>query len=93
MRGNVALAVNQALLGVDAAGDVDCGKLHAAAAQIRRILPVAGSRDSIAKPAVSNHAVLTSAIVRVFPSFEHAMESVRTAKDNFKIFVQRLAHR
>jgi hypothetical protein len=64
-----------------------------AAGEIRRILPVAGSRDSIAKPAVSNHAVLTSAIVRVFPSFEHAMESVRTAKDNFKIFVQRLTHR
>ena len=39
VRGNVALAVNQALLGVDAAGDVDSGKLHAAAAQIRRILP------------------------------------------------------
>ena len=28
-----------------------------------------------------------------FITFEHAMGSVRTAKDNFKIFVQRLAHR
>ena len=63
------------------------------AGEIRRILSAVGSHDSIEKPAVSNHAVLTAAIVRVFPSFEHAMGSVRTAKDNFKIFVQRLAHR
>ena len=45
-----------------------------AAGEIRRILPFAGRRDAIVKPAVSNHAVLTSAIVRVFPSFEHAID-------------------
>ena len=39
MGGHVALAVDEAALGIDAAGDIDGGQLHAAAAQVGGILP------------------------------------------------------